>query len=51
MIWHTFFQPFIEYGFMRRALVVCLALSDGRGILAGRVFFHLDSHPFGKYST
>ena len=27
MIWHIFFQPFIEYGFMRRALVVCLALS------------------------
>ncbi len=27
MIWHTFFQPFIEYGFMRRALVVCPALS------------------------
>jgi zinc/manganese transport system permease protein len=27
MIWHTFFQPFIEFGFMRRALVVCLALS------------------------
>ena len=27
MIWHLFFQPFIEYGFMRRALVVCLALS------------------------
>ncbi|MCP6059683.1 hypothetical protein NL388_30975, partial [Klebsiella pneumoniae] len=26
MIWHLFFQPFIEYGFMRRALVVCLAL-------------------------
>ena len=26
-------------------------LPDGRGILAGRVFFHLDSHPFGKYST
>lgn len=23
MIWHLFFQPFIEYGFMRRALVVC----------------------------
>lgn len=22
MIWHLFFQPFIEYGFMRRALVV-----------------------------
>lgn len=20
MIWHLFFQPFIEYGFMRRAL-------------------------------
>ncbi|MFK9860697.1 hypothetical protein ACJEQ8_43310, partial [Klebsiella pneumoniae] len=20
MIWHTFFQPFIEFGFMRRAL-------------------------------
>ena len=31
--------------------LVCLALSDGRGILAGRVFFHLESHPFGKYST
>ncbi|MGR4050969.1 metal ABC transporter permease [Kosakonia cowanii] len=27
MIWHLFFQPFIDYGFMRRALVVCLALS------------------------
>jgi zinc/manganese transport system permease protein len=27
MIWHTFIQPFIEFGFMRRALVVCLALS------------------------
>ena len=27
MIWHTFFQPFIEFGFMRRALVVCIALS------------------------
>ncbi|WES67266.1 metal ABC transporter permease [Superficieibacter sp. HKU1] len=27
MIWHLFFQPFIEFGFMRRALVVCLALS------------------------
>ncbi|WP_447294766.1 metal ABC transporter permease, partial [Acinetobacter baumannii] len=27
MIWHTFFQPFIEFGFMRRALVVCFALS------------------------
>ena len=27
MIWHTFFQPFIDFGFMRRALVVCLALS------------------------
>ena len=26
MIWHLFFQPFIEYGFMRRALVVCGAL-------------------------
>ncbi|MDM6771281.1 hypothetical protein, partial [Escherichia coli] len=23
MIWHTFIQPFIEFGFMRRALVVC----------------------------
>ena len=31
--------------------LVCLTLADGRGILAGRVFFHLDSHPFGKYST
>jgi len=27
MIWHHLFQPFIEFGFMRRALVVCLALS------------------------
>ncbi|MFY2737323.1 metal ABC transporter permease [Pseudocitrobacter faecalis] len=27
MIWHIFFQPFIEFGFMRRALMVCLALS------------------------
>ncbi|MDF3829572.1 MULTISPECIES: metal ABC transporter permease [unclassified Pseudocitrobacter] len=27
MIWHTFFLPFIEFGFMRRALMVCLALS------------------------
>ena len=27
MMWHLLFQPFIEYGFMRRALVVCLALS------------------------
>lgn len=27
MIWHLFFQPFVEYGFMRRALIVCLALS------------------------
>ena len=27
MIWHTFIQPFIEFGFMRRALLVCLALS------------------------
>ncbi len=27
MIWHTFFQPFIEFGFMRRALMVCFALS------------------------
>lgn len=27
MIWHLFFQPFVEFGFMRRALVVCLALS------------------------
>ncbi|WLI79047.1 metal ABC transporter permease [Kosakonia sp. H02] len=27
MIWHLFLQPFIEFGFMRRALVVCLALS------------------------
>lgn len=27
MMWHIFFQPFIEFGFMRRALMVCLALS------------------------
>ena len=33
MIWQLFFQPFIEYGFMRRALVVCLALSVSTTIL------------------
>ena len=33
MIWHTFFQPFIEFGFMRRALAVCLALSLSTTIL------------------
>ena len=33
MIWHTFFQPFIEFGFMRRALVVCLALSISTTLL------------------
>ena len=33
MIWHTFFQPFIEFGFMRRALVVCLALSVSTTLL------------------
>nr|WP_318383724.1 metal ABC transporter permease [uncultured Enterobacter sp.] len=27
MIAHFLFQPFIEFGFMRRALIVCLALS------------------------
>lgn len=27
MIWHLFFEPFIAFGFMRRALMVCLALS------------------------
>lgn len=27
MIYHTLIAPFIEFGFMRRALVVCLALS------------------------
>ncbi len=39
MIWHLFFQPFIEYGFMRRALVVCLALSVSTTALG--VFFQL----------
>jgi hypothetical protein len=34
MIWHLFFQPFIEFGFMRRALVVCLALSSAPPCLA-----------------
>lgn len=33
MIWQTLFQPFFEYGFMRRALVVCLALSISTTIL------------------
>lgn len=33
MIWHTFFQPFIEFGFMRRALVACLALSISTTVL------------------
>ncbi|EBI6201064.1 metal ABC transporter permease [Salmonella enterica subsp. enterica serovar Infantis] len=33
MIWHLFFQPFIEFGFMRRALVVCLALSVSTTLL------------------
>ncbi|SNY75129.1 metal ABC transporter permease [Enterobacter sp. CC120223-11] len=33
MIWHIFFQPFIEFGFMRRALVVCLALSVSTTLL------------------
>ncbi len=28
MIWHTFFQPFIEFGFMRRALVVSGAVAE-----------------------
>jgi zinc/manganese transport system permease protein len=28
---HDLFQPFIEYGFMRRALVACLALALGSG--------------------
>lgn len=27
MLWHSLIQPFFEFGFMRRALVVCLALS------------------------
>jgi zinc/manganese transport system permease protein len=30
-VWHTLAGPFIEYGFMRRALVACLALSIGSG--------------------
>lgn len=29
MIWDTFIQPFAEFGFMRRALVGCLAVSVG----------------------
>lgn len=33
MIWHLFFQPFIEFGFMRRALMVCLALSVSTTLL------------------
>ncbi|MEL7116165.1 MAG: metal ABC transporter permease [Pseudomonadota bacterium] len=29
MIWETIFQPFADYGFMRRALLGCLAISLG----------------------
>ena len=29
MIWDAFIQPFADYGFMRRALVGCLAVSVG----------------------
>ncbi len=29
MIWDAFFQPFADFGFMRRALVGCLAVSAG----------------------
>ncbi len=39
MIWHLLFQPFIEFGFMRRALVVCLALSVSTTLLG--VFLQL----------
>ncbi|MBS0849267.1 metal ABC transporter permease [Citrobacter sp. JGM124] len=33
MIYHFLFQPFIEYGFMRRALVACLTLSVSTTVL------------------
>ena len=33
MIWHTFIQPFIEFGFMRRARVVCMALTLGTTVI------------------
>ena len=29
MIWDTVFQPFAEFGFMRRALLGCIAISVG----------------------
>ena len=29
MIWDTLFQPFVEFGFMRRALLGCIAISVG----------------------
>ena len=29
MIWETFFQPFYDYGFMRRALFGCIVISIG----------------------
>ena len=29
MIWDSFFEPFAEFGFMRRALVGCIAISVG----------------------
>ena len=31
MIYHLLFEPFVAYGFMRRALLACLALSLGCG--------------------
>src|ERR1700736_1537174 len=30
-LYDTFVQPFVEYGFMRRALVACIALGLGCG--------------------
>ena len=28
MIWDVIFQPFVEFGFMRRALLGCFAIAD-----------------------
>jgi zinc/manganese transport system permease protein len=31
MLYHALFEPFVEFGFMRRALVACMALGLGSG--------------------
>ncbi|GGL94577.1 metal ABC transporter permease [Pseudomonas asuensis] len=33
MLYHALFEPFVEFGFMRRALVACMALGLGSGLV------------------